>query len=82
MNNFENFNQKIDDLITRFFYKEEQLYFRIMVRINGGTLLPFNDYADYNEYKKDYAQLVEKKRANDGLQVTTNKAATTYMDFA
>jgi len=82
MNNFETFNQKIDDLITRFFYKEEQLYFRIMVKINGGTLLPFNDYADYNEYKKAYAELVEKKRSNDSLKVTTNKGATTYMDFA
>jgi len=82
MNNFETFNQKIDDLITRFFYKEEQLYFRIMVKINGGTLLPYNDYADYNEYKKAFAQLVEKKRANDGLNVTSNKSTTTYMDFA
>lgn len=82
MNNFETLNQKIDDLITRFFYKEEQLYFRIMIKLNGGTMLPYNDYADYNEYKEAYASLVEKKRSGDTMIGMTQKNKTNQMDFA
>ncbi len=82
MNKFETLNQKIDDLITRFFYKEEQLYFRIMIKLNGGTMLPYNDYADYNEYKKAYASLVEKKRSGDAIMNMESVAKTSQMDFA
>ena len=82
MNNFETLNQKIDDLITRFFYKEEQLYFRIMIKLNGGTMLPYNDYADYNEYKKAYAGLVEKKRSGDTMIGVNKESKTSQMDFA
>jgi len=82
MKNFETLNQKIDDLITRFFYKEEQLYFRIMIKLNGGTMLPYNDYADYNEYKEAYAGLVEKKRAGDTMVGLTQQNQTSQMDFA
>jgi len=82
MNNFETLNQKIDDLITRFFYKEEQLYFRIMIKLNGGTMLPYNDYSDYNEYKNAYATLVEKKRSGDTMINVNQNQQTSQMDFA
>lgn len=82
MNNFETLNQKIDDLVTRFFYKEEQLYFRIMIKLNGGTMLSYNDYADYNEYKKAYAALVEKKRAGGTMTGIIQENQTIQMDFA
>lgn len=82
MNNFETLNQKIDDLITRFFYKEEQLYFRIMIKLNGGTMLPYNDYADYNEYKEAYAGLVEKKRSGDTMVGINIEKKTNQLDFA
>jgi len=82
MNNFETLNQKIDDLITRFFYKEEQLYFRIMIKLNGGTMLPYSDYADYNEYKKAYARLVEKKRSGNAVGNLATIEKTNQMDFA
>jgi len=82
MNNFEILNQKIDDLITRFFYKEEQLYFRIMIKLNGGTMLSYNDYADYNEYKNAYATLVEKKRSGDAINNLAIAEKTIQMDFA
>jgi len=82
MNNFETLNHKIDDLITRFFYKEEQLYFRIMIKLNGGTMLPYSDYADYNEYKKAYARLVEKKRSGNAVGNLAAIEKTNQMDFA
>ena len=82
MNNFETLNQKIDDLVTRFFYKEEQLYFRIMIKLNGGTMLSYNDYADYNEYKKAYANLVEKKRSGGTMTGIIQDNPTIQMDFA
>jgi len=82
MNNFETLNQKIDDLITRFFYKEEQLYFRIMIKLNGGTMLSYSDYADYNEYKKAYARLVEKKRSGNAVGNLATIEKTNQMDFA
>lgn len=67
MNSLETANQKIDDLITRFFFKEDQLCYRIMVKFTTGTMVAFNEYADYNEYKKAYTQLIEKKRMNESL---------------
>lgn len=68
MNATNTINQPIDDLITRFFFKEDQLCYRIMIKLTTGTMVAFNEYADYNEYKTAYSELIEKKNTKEPVR--------------
>jgi hypothetical protein len=48
---------QIKDLVTKFFYKENHLCFQILVRLEGNTLIPFQEFEDYGEYKRVFGEL-------------------------
>ncbi len=42
----------IRDVVTRFFYRGEDLYFQVSLRIKGGEIIPLKEINDYSVYKK------------------------------
>ncbi len=42
----------IRDVVTRFFYRGEDLYFQVSLRMKGGEIIPLKEINDYSVYKK------------------------------
>ena len=60
-------NYIIDQLITKFFYRNNQLFFQILLNTDNSTTT-YGEYTDYSTYKKVYNQLLGCK--NSGKQVS------------
>lgn len=51
----------VKDLITKFFYKNNYLCFQILLHLEGGETLPYQEFNDYAEYKKVFTDLQQAK---------------------
>jgi len=60
---------EIQNLITKFYYRENQLCFQILLHFGMDRTIPYKEFANYGEYKRVYAQLLEIKNSNEELQV-------------
>lgn len=55
---------QVKDLITKFFYNQNQLCFQIMLHLEGGETVHFQEFTDYGAYKKALGAL-QQAREND-----------------
>lgn len=56
---------KISNLITKFYYKENELRFMILLQ-SGGEVIPYQDFNNYGDYKSAFNKVLEAK-TNDFL---------------
>lgn len=52
---------EVKDLVTKFFYKGNQLCFQIFLQIEGGERILYKEFTDYAEYKEVFAKLQQQK---------------------
>ena len=55
----------IENLVTRFFYKENQLCFQILFQCQADKVIAYSEYDDYTKYKEAFNVLIEKKTNNE-----------------
>lgn len=56
----------VKDVITKFFYKENQLCFQLLLHVEGGDTLLFQEFSDYSAYKQTL-EVLHKAKANDAV---------------
>ncbi len=62
--------KQIKDIVTRFFYRGEELHFQVLLRLKGGEHIALKEIADYSTYKKLVDTLARAKERR--LQVRLN----------
>ncbi len=60
---------EIKNLITKFYYKNNHLCFQILLSMDKGNMLQYNEYADYNEYKLAFNELMSLKTGNSTIEL-------------
>ncbi|NNE29348.1 MAG: hypothetical protein HKN16_06915 [Saprospiraceae bacterium] len=60
---------EIQNLITKFYYKENNLCFQILLHFGLDRTIPFQEFTDYAEYKKVYNDLLAVKNNDKTLDV-------------
>ena len=55
---------QVKDIITKFFYQGNQLCFHILLHVESGETVLFQEFDDYSEYKKVFGDL-QAASAND-----------------
>lgn len=63
----------VKDLITKFFYRDSNLCFHILLHVDGGETVFFREYVDYAEYKKAFSDLQQAKLNNGLIHVQKKK---------
>ncbi len=74
-------SSKIKNLITKFYYKENQLCFQILLACENGETKLYKEYMDYAKYKEAYDQLLEMKATEEFVLTQGNEVRTTNMNF-
>ncbi len=54
---------KLENIMTRFYYKQKELYFQIILQLAGKEVI-YNEYRDYMTYKSQLQNLVKIKESN------------------
>ena len=52
---------QVKDLVTKYFYQNNQLSFQIILHLEGGETVLFEEFSDYGNYKKSMNSLQEAK---------------------
>jgi hypothetical protein len=71
---------KVRDLITKFFYRNSHLCFHILLMVDGGDTVFFQEFTEYAEYKKAFSELQQARLNNRTISVpkkNLNKVALT-----
>ena len=50
------------DLITKFYYKQNILCFQIILKTESNENVPYREFTDYNEYKMAFEMLSQRKQ--------------------
>jgi len=67
----------MQDLITKFYYNDNHLCFQILVKNNNGETVPYMEFTNYNEYRKVFNELTDKKNNGEMINIqSTNKNLT------
>lgn len=56
----------VEDVWTRFFFEKNLLCFQILLRIDSGEIVLFQELKDYSEYKNTL-NVLQAARANDAV---------------
>ena len=67
---------KIRDLITKFFYRDSHLCFHILLHVDGGETVFFQEFTDYAEYKKAFSDLQQARLNKIIINIPKKKLAT------
>ncbi len=51
---------RISNLITKFYYKENELRFMILIQ-SDNDVIPYQDFSDYGAYKTAFNKVLEAK---------------------
>lgn len=62
-------NSQIEGLTTRFFYKQSELRFQILVQLIGGHHQLYKEYSDYKTYKIDFERLQVAKNQHEDIVI-------------
>lgn len=73
---------QIQNLVTKFYYKDNHLCFQILLSTDTNQSLAYKEYTDYSEYKKDYNQLLQIKTAKRPFSMPKKNVETTDITFA
>lgn len=61
----------IRDVVTRFFYRGEDLYFQVSLRMKGGEIIPLKEINDYSVYKKLIDTIAQARLRRVQVQLNT-----------
>jgi len=61
----------IHNLVTKFYFKNDRLHFNILIETANQKLHQYQEFFDYDEYRKTYDALVELKRNARPVQLPT-----------
>jgi hypothetical protein len=64
---------QLENIITRFYYKQKELYFQIILQLAGKEVV-YNEYSDYVIYKSQLQNLLEIKESNGILHMNGMKS--------
>jgi hypothetical protein len=60
-----------EKLLTKFFYKDNFLFFQILVENTCGTEV-YAEYRDYSEYRAEYQKLYQQLKVEGKIRVMQN----------
>jgi len=69
-------------LITKFYYKNNQLCFQILVQDESKNKTAQMEYSDYTEYKKAYNQLMDLKSQEKSIKTPLIQQDSSYMSLS
>ncbi len=69
------------DLITKFYYNNNHLCFQILIKTNNGESTPYMEFTDYNEYRKVFNGLTERKGRGEFIETRSTNRELTNMSF-
>lgn len=72
---------ELKSLLTRFFYKEEQLHFQIMIQ-SEDNLEVYGEYTNYNEYKETFDVLQKDLNEKNQFKVIPEKFVVSKIPLA
>lgn len=72
----------IQNLITKFYYKNNHLCFQILLYLGVESTLPYKEFTDYTEYKKVYTELMNAKANNQTVELPQNNLVLSNMGLA
>jgi hypothetical protein len=61
---------QIDNLITKFYFKNRQLHFQIILNLGSEGKLPYCEFEDYYEYKEKFNELLEIKESDKDISIS------------
>ena len=64
--------REVKDLITKFFYSGNFLCFHILLQLEGGEKVFFQEFTDYAEYKKSFGALQEARKDGGFIHIPIN----------
>jgi len=67
---------KVRDLITKFFYRDSHLCFHILLQVDGGETVFFQEFTDYAEYKEAFIGLQQARLKNNIINAPKRNLAT------
>ena len=73
---------QIKNLITKFYYKNNNLCFQILLLLDQNKSVAYEEYVDYSAYKKAYNELMDIKTKNLSLFLPTVNIETAPLSFA
>lgn len=68
-------------LLTKFFYKNEHLYFQILIQ-DETTLNTYGEFDNYNDYKETFDRLHRNISERNALKIVPERLLTTQIHFA
>lgn len=72
---------QVDNLITKFYYKDNHLCFQILLQCGFENMVAYNEYSDYSEYKTAYNELINVRSNNGTINIPSKKQESTYMSL-
>lgn len=61
---------QIDTLITKFYFKNRQLYFQIILNLGTKGKFPYCEFEDYNDYKRKFDELLKMKESDEDISIS------------
>ena len=68
--------KQVKDLITKFFYKKNNLCFQILLHTNSADVVKYGEYFDYKQYKTAFNELQEARSRNDQIDLQHKNSTT------
>jgi hypothetical protein len=69
--------KNIENLITKFYYKNRQLCFQIILNLGLSGKVSYCEYDDYFAYKEKFNELLDAKNKDENIEIPTAVATTT-----
>lgn len=82
MKNQPNNIDQLQYLATKFYYKNNQLCFQILVHDESKNKTIQMEYSDYPEYKKAYNQLMDLKSKKKSIDTPLIEQKSSYMSLS
>lgn len=82
MKNISNNTDHLQYLVTKFYYKNNQLCFKILVQDESKNKTTQMEYSDYTEYKKAYNQLMDLKSKKKSINTPVIQQESSYMSLS
>ena len=73
---------EIQNLITKFYYKNNHLCFQILLYLGVEKTVPYREFTDYSEYKKVYNHLMNVKSTNSQIEISSSELSLSNMGMA
>ena len=72
---------EVENLITKFYYKNNHLCFQILIQCGLENMIAYKEYSDYAEYKTAYSQLIDMKTNNESITIPLSEQEISYMSL-